>query len=70
MSSAKNRREKIERLPLVISLVTLAIIYTRPLGPVIQERITTSSEPGNLKIEDIFPVRIGDFCLHRVVTSD
>jgi hypothetical protein len=70
MSGAKNRREKLDRLPLVISLVTLSIIYTRPLGPLVQERITTSGEPANLQIVDIFPVRVGNFCLHRVVTSD
>jgi hypothetical protein len=70
MSGAKNRREKLDRLPLVISLVTLAFIYTRPFGLLIQERITTSGEPGDLKILDIFPLRIGNFCLHRVVTSD
>jgi hypothetical protein len=68
MSGARDRREKLDRLPLVISLVTLAFIYTRPLGPFIQERITTSGEPGDLKIVDIFPVRFGNFCLHRVVT--
>jgi hypothetical protein len=70
MSGAKNRREKLDRLPLVITLVTLSFIYTRPLGPVIQEHITTSGEPANLQIMDIFPVRFGNFCLHRVVTSD
>ncbi|HCC79726.1 MAG: hypothetical protein A2X25_09140 [Chloroflexi bacterium GWB2_49_20] len=70
LSGAKNRREKLDRLPLVISLVTLAFIYTRPLGLLIQERITTSSEPGGLKVMDIFPVRIGNFCLHLVVTND
>jgi hypothetical protein len=70
MSGAKNRREKLGRLPMVISLVTLAFIFTRPLGLIIQERITTSGDPANLQIVDIFPVRFGNFCLHLVVTSD
>ncbi len=70
MSGARNKREKLGRLPMVISLVTLSILYTRPLGPIIQERITTSGDPANLQIVDIFPVRFGNFCLHRVVTSD
>jgi len=69
LSGAKDRREKLDRLPLVIALVTLAFIYTRPLGPLIQERITTSGDPGDLRVVDIFPIRIGDFCLHRVITS-
>jgi len=70
MVGAKDRRDKVERLPLIITLVTLAFIYTRPLGPIIQEHLTTSGEPGSLKIVDIFPVQVGNFCLHRVVTTD
>lgn len=70
MSGARDRRQKLDRLPLVISLVTLAFIYTRRLGPIIQGRITTSGEPAGLRIVDIFPVRLGNFCLHRVITSD
>lgn len=70
MLNARDRRDKIERLPLIITLVTLAIIYTRPLGPLLQERVTTSGEPGALKIVDIYPLRIGNMRLHRVVTTD
>ena len=70
MIGARNKREKLERLPVLISLATLAIIFTRPLGLIIQERITTSGEPANLQIVDIFPIRYGNFCMHRVVTSD
>lgn len=70
MAGSRTRREKMGRLPMVISLVTLAFIYTRPLGPVVQQYVTTSGQPENLQIVDIFPVRIGSFCIHRVVTSD
>jgi hypothetical protein len=70
MLGAKGRRDKVERLPLVISLVTLAFIYTRPLGPLLQKHITTSGEPGGLKVVDIYPLRIGSVSLHRVVTTD
>jgi hypothetical protein len=70
MLGAKDKREKFERLPLVISLVTLAFIYTHPLGPLLQKHITTSGEPGGLKVIDIYPLRIGNFSLHRVVTTD
>jgi hypothetical protein len=68
MGGARTRRERFERLPLVISLVTLATIYTRPLGPFLQEHITTSGDPAGLRILDVFPIRIGNFCFHRVAT--
>ena len=32
---------KSERLPLVIALAMLGLIISQPLGPIIQERITT-----------------------------
>ena len=69
MLGVKDRREKVERLPLVISLVTLAFIYSRPLGPLIQERITTSGEPAGLHVVDVYPIKLGFFTLHRVVTA-
>lgn len=70
MLGAKSRRDKVERLPLVISLVTLAFIYTRPLGPLLQKHVTTSGEPGGLQVVDIYPLRIGSLSLHWVVTTD
>ena len=70
MAGAKGKRDKVERLPLVISLVTLGLIVGQPLGSKIQERITTSGDPQSLSIVDIFPFRFGQFSLHRVETKN
>jgi hypothetical protein len=69
MAGAKDRRDKVERLPLVITLVILGLIVSQPLGPKIQQRITTSGDPQGLSIVDIFPLRFGPFSLHRVITQ-
>lgn len=69
MAGAKGKRDKLERLPLVIALATVGFIASQPLGPVIQERITTSGDPQGLSIVDVFPIRYGQFSLHRVVTQ-
>jgi hypothetical protein len=69
MAGAKDRREKVERLPLVLALAVLGLIISQPLGPILQERITTSGEPQGLSVADIFPIRFGRFSLHRVVTQ-
>lgn len=69
MAGAKSKRDKVERLPLVISLVILGLVASQPLGPEIQKRITTSGDPEGLSILDIFPVRFGRFSLHHVVTQ-
>lgn len=69
MAGAKNKRDMVERLPLAITLATLGFIASQPLGPKVQERITTSGDPQSLSIVDIFPIRFGSFSLHRVITQ-
>jgi hypothetical protein len=69
MAGARDKRDKIDRLPLVIALVMLGLIVSQPLGPKIQERITTSGDPQGMSIVDIFPLRFGQFSLHRVITQ-
>ena len=69
MAGAKSKRDRLERLPLVISLATLGLILSAPLGPKVQEYVTTSGDPQGLAIVDIFPVRFGQFSLHRVITQ-
>jgi hypothetical protein len=69
MAGAKDKRDKVERLPLVIALAILGFIVSQPLGPKIQERITTSGDPQGMSVVDIFPLRFGQFSLHRVTTQ-
>ncbi len=68
MLGARSKREQLERLPLVITLATLGFIAGQPLGPLLQKRITTSGDPQGMVIEDISPMQVGGFRLHRVVT--
>jgi hypothetical protein len=69
MAGAKSKRSQLGRLPLVIVLATLGLIFSTPLGPKVQETITTSGDPQGLSVLDIFPVRIGRFSLHSVITE-
>ena len=69
MAGAKSKRDKVERLPLVITLTTLGFILSASLGPKVQERITTSGDPQGLSVVDIFPVRFGQLSLHHVMTK-
>jgi hypothetical protein len=43
-------RRKVERLPIVIGLVTLTIILANPLGPLLQAKITTQPNIGALEV--------------------
>ena len=69
MAWAKSKRDKVERLPLVITLATFAFILSQPLGSVLQQRVTTSGNPQGMSVVDVFPIQFGRFSLHRVVTE-
>jgi hypothetical protein len=66
MTGAKTGRERRERLPLVILLSMLGFMVSQPLAPVIQQRITTSGDPGSLAIVDVYCLRKG---VHRIITQ-
>ena len=69
MAGAKSKRDQFERLPLAITLATLGFILSAPLGPKVQEYVTTSGDPQWLSTVDIFPVRFGELSLHRIITQ-
>jgi hypothetical protein len=64
----RSLRSKLERLPLAISLATVALIIAQPLGFLLQEKVTTDGNPGTLEIEKIIPSLRGNVKAHRVLT--
>lgn len=53
LGAGKRRRDKLERIPLAISLATVALVAAQPLGLRVQEGMTTSGEPGNLRVTEV-----------------
>lgn len=70
LNSGNGWRKKLDRLPLVMTLVTLALIIAHPLGPLLQARLTTEAQPGNLAVQAIYCYENGQLLVHRVVTRD
>ena len=62
-------RDKLERIPLAMTLATLALMVAQPLGLLLQGKVTTSPHPGGLEVVDIIPTRRGKLTAHRVVTQ-
>jgi hypothetical protein len=62
------RRDKLERLPLAISLATLALIAAQPLGALLQARLTTSADVFGLEVVEVTTSRRGKMRAHRVKT--
>jgi hypothetical protein len=62
---ARNSRERLGRLLPAILMATLGFMLAQPVGPLVQERITTSADLGGTVIEGVYALRRG---LTRVVT--
>ena len=65
-SSAGRGRSLWERLPAAIIGATFALYFARPLGLLVQERITTSSDVAGVQIGRIIRHQQGRITVHRV----
>jgi len=71
LAGAGNRwRDRLERLPLAMTLATLALVLSRPLGQLVQERITTSGNPGSLELVEARFAQRGSVRACRITTRD
>jgi hypothetical protein len=70
IGSGTGMKRKMERLPLVISLVTVVLMLAQPLGPIMQARVTTQAAPGSLQVTEITRYQRGDMPVHRVSTRN
>jgi hypothetical protein len=69
LGAGRSTRDRFERLPLIISLVTLGMMVAQPLGPKVQERVTTSHDTRGMEVVKIERSKRGEVPLHRVLTS-
>ena len=63
-------RRRLERWPILVSLVTLGMILAQPLGPMLQERVTTSPDPRGMRVTSIQREQRGSMPVHRILTQD
>lgn len=68
LGAGRSTRDRVERLPVIISLVTLAVAASQPLGPLMQRKFTTQTPPANMRVHGIERRMRGDVPLHRVAT--
>ena len=69
MRGADRRGAWMDRLPLAVLLSTLALLAARPLGMRLQQRVTTSGDPGPLQVISIQRSQRGALAVHRVETQ-
>jgi len=70
---SRNRREglldRLSRLPLAWAVGTLGVMLSRPLGAILQARVTTKAEMGDLRIESIIRNEHPGTVVHQVRTT-
>ncbi len=66
--AGRGLRSRLERWPIVVSLVTLAMIFAQPLGPLLQQRVTTSPRLNGMRVIGINRQMRGEMPVHRVLT--
>jgi len=64
----RRMRDKLERLPLAASLATLALIFSQPIGLLLQARVTTDGHPGNLEVVSITTTHRKNMNIHHIIT--
>jgi hypothetical protein len=70
MSGAKSLRQRFWLLPFAVGFGLLGLALSRPLGPKLQEKVTTEADLGDLQIEAIIPVGKRGLTVHRVITKN
>lgn len=66
--SGRHLRDKLNRIPLAATLATMALIIARPLALILQQRVTTSGNPGSLEVTLITHRKHGRVTVHRIQT--
>jgi len=68
LGSGRRIQDKLARLPFAAALATIALIFSQPLGMLLQARVTTSSDLGNLEVTAITHRKQGRLNFHRIQT--
>ncbi len=66
LRGAKSNLTRFLLLPIAVIFAVIGVLLARPLGPWLQQHVTTEANMGNMQIIDIIPIRKG---LHRVITQ-
>jgi hypothetical protein len=64
----RRSRTRWETLPAAILATTFALLIAQPLGPFLQERITTSADMSTMEILGVWQTNAGGVPVHRIDT--
>jgi hypothetical protein len=68
LGAGKGFFRKLERLPLVILLASIGLLIAQPLGPVIQEKVTTLPNGQKREVIGVQRWGLGSLTIQRIIT--
>jgi len=68
MRGSRSTFGRIVRLPFAVLFAVLGVAFSRPLGPLLQQRITTDPNVGSLRVAEVRHTLPGRLNVHRVRT--
>lgn len=69
MRGARSTVGRVVRLPFAIGFTLLGLAVSRPLGPWLQQKITTDADVGGMHVIEVRPSLKGRVTAHRVITA-
>ncbi|MFN2118801.1 MAG: DUF6391 domain-containing protein [Anaerolineales bacterium] len=70
MRGARSTSGRLLRLPFAFGFALLGLAISRPLGPLLQQKITTDADVGDLRVVEVRVSTRGPVPTHRVMTRE
>ncbi len=65
LGTNRSFKKQLDRWPMIVTLVTLGLIASQPLGPYLQANFTTDANIGDVKVKEITITKRGAVQVHR-----
>jgi hypothetical protein len=69
MRGARSTSGRMLRLPFAFGFALLGVAISRPLGPLLQQKVTTDADVGDLRVVEVRASMGGPVPTHRVMTT-
>ncbi len=69
LAASRGKKSLWDALPAAIVAATVGILIGRPLGPIVQEKVTTSADVEGVRVKEVKRQDVSGVVRHRVVLS-
>lgn len=69
LATSGGKKPRLPQIALAAMVAVPAFIYSKPLGPLTQKKLTTSANPGNMRVKQVTSQKVRDNFLHNISTG-